>query len=186
MMALVNNWDLKAANNGTSDAGGTREYGVTDLGSTFGRTGDNLTRSKGMLRDYAATPFIEKVTPAYVDFTMHSRPFFLSIFNVSNYRFRTRMESVAKHVPIADGRWIGDRLGALSDDDAGACFRAAGCSAADSDAYARVVLERIAALQAPGHATGRTPVDPRERRRLVRAPRESPDAAPRARDDPFW
>jgi len=38
---------------------------------------------------------------------MHSRPFILTIVNVPNYRFRTRMESVTQHIPIADARWLG-------------------------------------------------------------------------------
>ena len=58
------------------------QYGVTDLGATFGRTGNSLTRSKGVNEeDYAEARFIDKVTPTYVDFVMHSRPFFLSVVN---------------------------------------------------------------------------------------------------------
>jgi hypothetical protein len=151
MMALVNNWDLKAINNratGTSDGGG--EYSVTDLGATFGRTGNSLNRSKGTLKDYAATSFIDKATPTYVDFRMNSRPFFLSIFAFRNYRFRTRMESVVKHVPIADARWIGDRLGELSGAQLGDAFRAAGFSVGDVEAYTQVMVQRIAALKILG------------------------------------
>jgi len=148
MMALINNWDLKAINNGTSDtAGGGRQYGITDLGATFGRTGNSLNRSKGLLRDYAETPFIEKVTPTYVDFVMHSRPFFPSFFALPNYRFRTRMESVVKHIPIADARWMGERLGRLSSEQISDCFRAGGFSPAEVEGYSHVVMQRIAALK---------------------------------------
>lgn len=147
MMALVNNWDLKAVNNGTSGtAGGGGWYGITDLGATLGRTGNSFGRSKGMPKDYAETRFIDRVTATHVDFVMHSRPFFLSVFHVSNYRFRTRMESVAKHIPITDARWIGDRLGQLSTEQIRDGFRAAGFSPADVEAYTRNVVERIAAL----------------------------------------
>jgi hypothetical protein len=151
MMALVNNWDLKAINNtasGTSTGGG--QYSVTDLGATFGRTGNSLNRSKGILKDYATSTFIERVTPTYVDFRISSRPFFLSVINFRNYRFRTRMQSVGKRVPIADARWIGDRLGDLSVEQISDSFRAAGFPADDADAYARVVMERIAALERLG------------------------------------
>jgi hypothetical protein len=148
MMALINNWDLKAINNGTSDtAGGGGQFGITDLGATFGRTGNSLNRSKGVLRDYAETPFIEKVTPTYVDFVMHSRPFFPSFFALLNYRFRTRMESVVKHIPIADARWMGERLGQLSSEQISDCFRAGGFSPAEVEGYSRVVMQRIAALK---------------------------------------
>ena len=158
MMALVNNWDLKAINNtasGTSTGGG--QYGVTDLGATFGRTGNSLNRSKGIVKDYANSSFIEKVTPAYVDFRVNSRPFFLSIVNFRNYRFRTRMQSVVKHVPTADARWIGDRLAALSPAQIGDSFRAAGFPAGDVEAYTQVILQRIAALEQLGDGVAASP-----------------------------
>jgi len=152
MMTLVNNWDLKAINNeatGTSD-GGAGQYSITDLGATFGRTGNNIKRSKGIIKDYAAARFVDRVTATEVDLHMDSRPFFLTIFNVRNYRFRTRMESVAKHIPIADATWIGDRLGRLSTTQIADAFRASGFSPSDVDAYTIVVARRIAALQALG------------------------------------
>ena len=83
----------------------------------------------------------------YVDFVMHSRPFFLSVINFPNYRFRTRMESVVKGIPIADARWIGNRLGKLSAKQIGDSFRAAGFSPAEVQGYSRVVMQRIAALK---------------------------------------
>jgi hypothetical protein len=148
MMALVNNWDLSQINNGSSDErGGGGQYGIKDLGATLGRTGNNFSRSKGIMKDYAETGFIEKVTPTYVDFVMHSRPFFLSIFNFPNYRFRTRMESIAKRIPIADARWIGNQLGQLSIEQIRDSFRAAGFSFREVNGYAQVVADRIAALK---------------------------------------
>jgi hypothetical protein len=148
MMALVNNWDLKDVNNGvftTSDGG--EQYGITDLGATFGRTGDSLNRSKGVQRDYLQARFIDKVTPTYVDFVMHSRPFFLSAFNVRNYRMRSRMESVVKHIPIADVGWIGGRLAQLSSGQISDAFRTAGFSSTEVEAYTQAVMRRIAALE---------------------------------------
>jgi hypothetical protein len=148
MMALLNNWDLKAVNNSVydqSDAG--PHYFVSDLGAGLGRTGNNFSRSKGVMKDYARTEFIKKVTPDQVDFVMHSRPFFLTIFNLPNYLTRTRMEKVARHIPIADARWIGDLLGRYSIDQIGDCFRAAGFSPAEVEGYTRVVMQRIDALK---------------------------------------
>jgi hypothetical protein len=151
MMALVNNWDLKDINNGASGTvAGGGQYGIIDLGATWGRTGNSLLRSKGVPKDYAESRFIEKVTPTYVDFRMRSRPFFLTILNFRNYRMRTRMESVAQHIPIADARWIGDRLGRLSSAQIRDGFRAAGFSPDDVEAYAQVVMQRIAALRKLG------------------------------------
>jgi len=144
MMALINGWDLKAVNNGSANG----QYGVTDLGASFGRTGSRLTRSKGVMKDYAATKFIAKVTPTYVDFVMHSRPFILSIFDFESYRERARMTSVVKRIPIADARWIGGQLGKLSNDQIRDAFRASGFTADEVDGYTVVVLQRIAALKA--------------------------------------
>jgi hypothetical protein len=122
------------------------------VGSTFGRTGNSLNRSKGVPKDYADTSFIEEVTSTHVDFVGHSRPFFLSFVNFRNYRVRTQMEAVVKHIPIADARWIGDRLGQLSVQQIGDCFRAGGFSPADVEAYTQVVMQRIAALKKLGLA----------------------------------
>jgi len=78
---------------------------------------------------------------------MHSRPFFLTIFNFPYYRTRTRMESVAKHIPIADARWLGNRLGQLSPEQIRDCFRAGGFSPAEVEGYTGVVMQRIEALK---------------------------------------
>ena len=55
MMALINNWDLKEANNRASETAGGVRYEVTDLGATFGRTGNIVTRSKSISKDYAGS-----------------------------------------------------------------------------------------------------------------------------------
>ena len=120
---------------------------MADLGASFGRTGKPFGRSKGEMKDYAETEFIKKVTPGYVDLVMHSRPFPLTIINFPNYRFRTRMEGVAKHIPIADARWLGRRLGQLSHEQISDCFRGAGFSPPEVEGYTRVVMKRIEALK---------------------------------------
>jgi hypothetical protein len=147
MMALINNWDLKEVNNDTFDMSGKPRYEVADLGASFGRTGNNFGRSRGVMKDYAEAKFINKVTPGYVDFVMHSRPFFLTIFYFPNYISRTRMESVAKHIPIADARWLGNRLGRFSPEQIRDCFRTAGFSPEEIEGYTRVVMQRIEALK---------------------------------------
>ncbi|MGD0579104.1 MAG: hypothetical protein ABSC08_09260 [Bryobacteraceae bacterium] len=148
MMALINNWDLKEINNDVYDDGAAgQRYVVSDLGASLGRTGNNFSRSKGVVKDYEQTKFVAKVTPDHVDFVMHSRPFFLTIVNYPNYRFRTRMESVTRHIPIADARWLGNLLGQFSTVQIGDCFRAAGFSPAEVEVYTRVVLQRIDTLK---------------------------------------
>jgi hypothetical protein len=144
MMALINIWDLKQVNNHAF--GG--EYAVTDLGASFGRSGNSFGRSKGVMEDYAGAKFIDKVTSTHVDFVMHSRPFFLTIVsNPRNYVDRTRMEGVVKGIPIADARWIGHRLGQLSTEQIRDSFRTAGFSSIEVAGYTRIVMQRIAELE---------------------------------------
>jgi hypothetical protein len=148
MMALLNNWDLSTANNSIDGIGAERRYVVGDLGATFGNTGNNFTRSKSVPRDYAAATFIEKATPDFVDFVLHSRPFFLSVINVPNYRNRTRMERVTKHIPHADAAWLGHRLAMLSDEQIRDGFRAAGYAPQEIEMYTQTMRRRIADLDA--------------------------------------
>jgi hypothetical protein len=63
---------------------------------------------------------------------MRSRPSFLSAFNIRNYQARVKMERIVKHVPLADARWIGARLGRLSRAQIRDCFSAAGFSQDDT------------------------------------------------------
>ena len=148
VMALINNWDLKEVNNAVYERSDGKNFAVADLGATFGRTGNYFRRSKGRPQDYANAPFIQKVRGNEVDFVMHSRPFILTIVKFRNYRMRTKMETVAKHIPIEDARWIGEVLGRLSASQIHDCFRAGGFSPDDEDVYTRAVMQRIAMLKA--------------------------------------
>ena len=147
MMALINNWDLKEVNNRASETAAGMRYEITDLGASFGRTGNIVTRSKSISKDYAETRFIDKVTPTSVDFVLQSRPFFPLAVHVPNYRTRTRMESIVKGIPIADARWIGSHLGQLSAAQISDGFRASGFSPADVEAYTQALMQRIAAVK---------------------------------------
>jgi hypothetical protein len=146
MMCLINNWDLKTDNNSIYKVDGERRYAVTDLGASFGKTGNYFSRSKGVLADYSRARFIEHATSGRVDFFMHSRPFFLMVFNVPRYRERARMEKVGEDIPTADAKWLGLRLSRLSTAQLRECFRAAGYDPQTADGYAKVVHERIAVL----------------------------------------
>jgi hypothetical protein len=148
MMALLNNWDLKDVNNSIYEMGGQRRYVVTDLGASFGNTGNSITRSKSAPQEYADSKFVDKATSAYVDFVMHSRPFFLGAFDVPNYQMRTRIEAITKKVPRADAKWLGRRLALLSDKQIGDGFRAGGYKADEIAVYTQAVRKRIAELNA--------------------------------------
>jgi hypothetical protein len=146
MMAFVNNLDLKAVNNTVEAVSGQRRCVVTDVGVTFGKTGNSFTRSASVEKDYIRSKFITKATPESVDFVMHSRPFFLTIFNLPGYRARTRMEKITKHIPLADAKWLGQRLTLLSVHQIHDCFRAAGYTPEEVDGYTRTVQNRITEL----------------------------------------
>lgn len=147
MMSLLNNWDLKEINNSIYEIDGERRYVVTDLGASFGNTGSTLTRSKGSPKDYAHSKFIVKVEPRFVDFVLHSRPFFLTAVYVPYYRERTNMEKIVKHIPRADAKWLGNRLSTLSEEQIRDCFRAAGYAPQEIDSYTKIVQKRIKQLK---------------------------------------
>jgi hypothetical protein len=148
MMSLLNNWDLKDINNSVYAVGGERRYLVSDVGATFGKTGDSIGRSKSNLKGYEESKFVEKVTPKEVDFEMHSRPFILTAFNVPNYHTRTKMQDVTKHIPRADAKWLGQLLGQLSEEQIRDAFRTAGYSSEEVEGYTKEVQKRIAELKA--------------------------------------
>jgi hypothetical protein len=148
MMSLLNNWDLKTINNSVYEINGERRYVVSDVGATFGKTGNPATRSKSDVEGCEKSKFIEKTYADYVDFTMHSRPLFIAAVDAPNYEERSRMEKVTQHIPRADAKWLGQRLAQLSDEQIRDCFRSAGYTSQEVDEYTKVVKERIADLNA--------------------------------------
>ena len=139
MMSLLNNWDLKEVNNSIYEVDGERRYVVSDVGATFGKTGNGVTRSKGVPKDYADSKFIAKVTPDLIDFVLHSRPSSCRAFACPNYSERTRMEKITKHIPRADAKWLGQRLSMLSDEQIRDGFRAAGYGPDDVETLTRTI-----------------------------------------------
>lgn len=148
MMALINNWDLKEVNNAVYVVDSEQEYLVSDLGASFGRTGDSISRSKSDPLGYKNSKFIKSETAQEVDFEMHSRPFFLTIVNLHNYRERTKMEEVTKHIPRSDAKWLGTLLGRLSEEQVRDCFRSAGYTVEEVQNYTDEVRKRVAELNA--------------------------------------
>lgn len=148
MMALINNWDLKNINNAIYVSNGEKHYEASDVGASFGKTGNSISRSKSDIKGYEESKFIEKTTPTEVDFVMHSRPFILSAINVPNYEKRTGMERIVKHIPREDAKWLGQNLSRLSEEQIRDAFRAGGYSAEEVEGYTKEVQKRIAELNA--------------------------------------
>ena len=148
MMALINNWDLKEVNNWVYKVDGEQRYVVSDLGATFGKTGNSITRSKSDAEGYIKAKFINKATDDEVDFEMRSRPFLAAVVNVPNYKQRTKMQEITKNIPRADAKWLGHLLGRLTEQQIRDCFRSAGYTPEEVDGYASEVQKRIEELNA--------------------------------------
>jgi hypothetical protein len=148
MMSLLNDWDVKSENNSIIEVDGERRFIVSDVGATFGRTGGIGRRTKGFVNDYAASTFIDNITPEYVDFVLRSRPFFPMILDFYHYRQLTAREKVSKHIPRTHAKWLGERLAGLNEDQIRDCFRAARFSQEEVQGYTNTVRKRIAELNA--------------------------------------
>ena len=148
MMALINNWDLKNVNNEVYQSDGEARYVVSDLGASFGKTGNNISRSKSNVEGYGKSKFIDKESNEEVDLEMHSRPFLPTVVNLPNYRKRTKIEEITEHIPRADARWVGQLLGQLSEEQIRDAFRSAGYTAEEVEGYTTEIRKRIAELNA--------------------------------------
>jgi hypothetical protein len=155
LMALMNNWDLKDTNNAIyeekekDEATPELHYEVSDLGASFGASGLGLSQKgcKGNLKSYQQTKFILKTTPEYVDFTVPARADFVYAFiRPGEFRRRTNIRWIGRHIPRSDAKWIGGLLAQLSPEQIRNAFRAAGYSPEQVEGFAAVVEERIAEL----------------------------------------
>lgn len=155
VMALINNWDLKdennavyASKNGNSADKGADVYMVSDLGATFGASGlgVNHDKSRGNLKAYTKSKFITKTTAEYVDFGVPAMPALINVFALPHFIKRIGLRDIGKRVPRSDALWIGQLLARLSPAQIRDAFRAGGYSPEESNAFAKVVEERIAAL----------------------------------------
>ncbi len=151
MMALIDNWDLKDANNARyqDKKTGVVEYEVTDVGASFGPTHrTHYEDSKGNLKVYRKAKFITKQTKDYVDFGIVGLPDLTwAIFDPPYYAMELHRRWIGKHIPREDVRWIGSLLAQLSKEQLRDAFRAANYPADQIDGFVTVLQERIAALQ---------------------------------------
>jgi hypothetical protein len=147
MMAMINNWDLKEANNAIYVVSGKApHYAVSDLGATFGKTGGVGNRTKSRLFDYSRSNFIDEIDAEGVDLTIKSRPIFLLAIDPYHYLKLAARSNVGKNIPLPDAKWVGQLLGQLSIEQLRDCFRAAGYSPVEVEGFAKVVQGRISDL----------------------------------------
>jgi hypothetical protein len=145
MMALINNWDLKAGNNAIYQIGRERQYRVTDLGATFGDC-NCWTRSKADLAAYRKAKFLRKVSAEDVDLRLPSAPW-LFAFAFPFYIQRTRVSSIAEDLPIQNVEWIGRLLAQLTTRQISDAFRAGGFQPSAVEGSTQEVQKRISELR---------------------------------------
>ncbi len=138
MMVFMTNWDVLDLQNKVIEVDGENHYIVSDLGSTFGRLGNNnlpiiyrLGRKTGDPKAYAKTKLIRRVEN---DGDV-----------VLSYKGKNR--GVFKGITIEDARWLSSLMSKLSDKQIGDAFRAANYSAADVAVYTNAVKRKIAELK---------------------------------------
>lgn len=144
MMALMENWDLKDENNRilVVSNGNRNElhYIVSDLGSTFGKTGGqkspmalirSIKGSRNEPEDYVDDEFIDEVEGNHV-----------------RLDYDGKNSDIMDDITIADAKWIGGLLSRLSDRQIEDAFRAANYSANEVSMLSRSVRKRINELVA--------------------------------------
>jgi hypothetical protein len=145
LMALVNNWDLKDANNAIYQVHGVhpeQRYVVNDLGASLGTM--NLNRTlKGDLRSYEESKWITTVAADHVDFGVPGAPPAGYLFAVPILVQRMDLVWIGRGVRRADAAWLGSMLARLSAGQIRDAFRAAGYSDEEVERFSRVVERRI-------------------------------------------
>ena len=136
MMAFINNWDMKSANNVILHDGGIDKYVISDLGVSFGKTGSNplpifwrIGRSRNDPKGYARKRFISGTS----DYKVRV------VYNGKN---RSRMHDFTK----TEARWLADLLLQLTDNQIENMFRAANYSDSNVRILTRAVKDRIVQL----------------------------------------
>jgi hypothetical protein len=152
LMALLENWALKDANNRVlvvQNEGGTElHYIVSDLGTTFGKTGGqnspmaffrSIKGSRNEPDDYVKDAFIDEVRG-----------------NTVRLDYDGKNANIMRDISIEDARWIGGLLSRLSDSQIQDAFRAANYSAEQVQLLAGAVRKRINELTnlQPGTVSG--------------------------------
>lgn len=137
MMVFMANWDVLDLQNKVLDIGNENHYIVSDLGSTFGRLGNNnlptiyrLGRRTGSPKHYAKSQFIRRVKDGQVQLS-----------------YKGKNRGVFKGITIADARWLSNLLNQLSDKQISDAFRAANYSESDVQIYLGAIKSRRSELE---------------------------------------
>jgi hypothetical protein len=141
LMVLINNWDIKDSNNVILAVGGGRggrgelRYAISDLGATFGKTGDlpllwRIRRSRNDPEGFGKDKFINEVEEdGRVDF-----------------HFSGKKRDIFNDITVEQARWVGNLLSRLSDRQLRDMFRAANYPASEAQMLTAAVRRRAKAL----------------------------------------
>ena len=153
LMALMENWDLKDENNKilvvTRNGKNELHYIVSDLGTTFGKTGGQkgpvafvkkIKGSRNEPKDYVEDKFIDAIEG-----------------NKVRLDYDGKNSEMMRDITTADAKWIGGWLSRLSDRQLEDAFRAANYSSDQVRMLSSAVRKRINDLMSPQPqpATGR-------------------------------
>ncbi|MEJ7846723.1 MAG: hypothetical protein WKF92_01395 [Pyrinomonadaceae bacterium] len=132
MMVFMANWDVLDLQNKVLDVGNEKHYIVSDLGSTFGRLGNNnfptiyrFGRKTGSPKHYAKSQFIRRVKDGQVQLS-----------------YKGKNRRVFKGITVADARWLSNLLNQLTDKQISDAFRAANYSETDVQTYLGAIKSR--------------------------------------------
>ena len=139
LMALMENWDIKNENNKIlvvrTDRGNELHYIISDLGTTFGKTGGqkspvafikSIKGSRNEPGDYVSDAFIDHVEG-----------------NTVRLDYQGKNADLMRDITVADAKWIGGLLSRLSDRQIQDAFRAANYSSEEVRLLTGAVRKRI-------------------------------------------
>ena len=161
MMILINNWDVKDANNRvliTKIAGKDNteaRFTLTDLGASFGRAkGLGGGRTRNDVKGYVASRFVKGIhhdgtVDFYYDLTPTGFGFLTALFPPAFMRQQRKDDNMAD-IPVAHARWIASYLAQLSDSQLTDAFRAAQYDDATVNQYVSALRNRINQLNQLG------------------------------------
>jgi hypothetical protein len=135
LMILLENWDIKDDNNKIllvrNSHGDKNElrYIISDLGATFGKTGNFVTRSRNKPEDFVKAKFINEVKGNNIDF-----------------RYSGKRQGIFNDITIEQARWVGELLGRLSDQQIKDAFRAGNYTPEQIEMLADAMKTRITEL----------------------------------------
>ena len=137
MMVFMTNWDVLDLQNKILRVGGEDQYVISDLGSTFGKLGNNnlpifyrLGRKVNSPKSYIKTSFVKEVEKGEVKLA-----------------YKGKNRGLFKHFTIDQARWLARLLDRLSDEQINDAFRAANYSDADIRTLTTAVKNKIRELK---------------------------------------